>query len=124
MIKKYQVEILKEALCLGLNITDSCNIAGISRESFYKRIEENKKFKQVVEATQITCKKQCLRIIRDAAIKNWRAAAWLLERKYPKEFGLDRCLEIGEENEKLITIRWLTQEENQKNVEKLNMEPN
>jgi transposase len=44
-------------------------------------------------------KLDCITIIRNAAVANWNAAAWLLERKYPGEFGANRILKLQVEEE-------------------------
>jgi hypothetical protein len=48
----------------------------------------------------------CLSIIQDAAEKNWTAAAWLLERKFPERYAkVDRLRVSGDEtNDKPVKI--------------------
>jgi hypothetical protein len=71
----------------GLNITDSCTIAGISRETYYQW----KKRPGVADAfkkAELACKREKIKVIRKASTNNWTAAAWWLERKYRDEFAV------------------------------------
>ena len=68
---------------------------GISEHTWYewlKHGEEQKKgiysqFKQSVKKAQAEAIAKNVQLIQKAAITNWQAAAWWLERRYPKEFG-------------------------------------
>lgn len=41
----------------------------------------------------------CLDVIRTAALKHWQAAAWILERRYPEEYGSRKAAEIPYTND-------------------------
>lgn len=87
MVKNHQLETLFEALMIGMNITDACSWAGMSRETYYKRLGADPGFSSQIERAQLKAKSEALKVIHGAAMTQWRAAAWYLERKYPKEYG-------------------------------------
>lgn len=65
--------------------------AGLDSESDDDALTENDRlymeFAGVVESSRARCMKKSLDIIRKAAKKDWRAAAWYLERGFPQDFG-------------------------------------
>jgi hypothetical protein len=93
MIKKGQLEVLMNAIKLGMTDTDACKIARISREWFYEKQRIDEKFAADIDATRAEWKQRNLSIIQRAAIKQWQPAAWLLERKHPDEYALRQKLE-------------------------------
>jgi hypothetical protein len=93
-------EELTQEICenieLGLSYILSCKAAGISFETFNQwmkkgAIGEEKKyadFHNRVRAAEAICAKNCLERIREAANRGtWAASAWLLERRYPTDYG-------------------------------------
>ena len=55
-------------------------------------------FVKAVTVASATFEIDCLAIIQDAAPKNWTAAAWLLERKFPERYAkVDRVRVSGDE---------------------------
>jgi len=106
---KLSRKLIKEAESLfekGLNITDTCNILNISRETYYKWIRQGEELKKKVndekylptgddklfidisdthiKGEALFKQKRLENIIDDQA---WQSDAWLLERKFPNEFG-------------------------------------
>jgi len=106
---KLNRKLIKEALKLfekGLNITDTCTILNIHRDTYYnwlhKAIEirvklnydgfklstEDKLYLDISDAHEkglsLFKQKRLENIIKDVA---WQSDAWLLERKFPDEFG-------------------------------------
>ncbi len=104
MVKKEQLDILFESIETGLNVSDSCVLANISRETYYKRLKADLKFEQAITQAQITSKKRAIKIIHDAAIKHWQAAAWWLERKHRNEFGVNQDVRVSSGQE--IIEQW------------------
>lgn len=70
----------------GLSIKDAMQLAGYSKEHYYN-LKEEPEFAAALEAARLRNKKRALLIIERAALKEWTAAAWLMERKYKDEFG-------------------------------------
>jgi hypothetical protein len=54
---------------------------------------------EAVEKGEANAELDCVTLIRNAAVSNWTAAAWLLERKYPERFSKDRMVKIKIEGE-------------------------
>ncbi len=55
-------------------------------------------FVRAVTVASATFEIDCLAMIQDAAPKNWTAAAWLLERKFPERYAkVDRVRVTGDE---------------------------
>ena len=76
-------------------------------------------FVRAVTVASATFEKDTLAIIQDAAPKNWTAAAWLLERKFPERYAkVDRLRVSGDEtNDKPVQIS--EQERKDRLLEKL-----
>jgi len=113
---------LRDAVELGCAHRDACRLVGVSPSSFYdwmrigRRLEkeigegerdigslstaEQQYLTLVVEleTAEAGLIKRNLYLLQRAAqqTKHWTAAAWMLERKRPDEFGRRQRLEIGE----------------------------
>lgn len=99
---KFTVDVKKKlitAIQKGATYELACNYARISYGSFRswmklgeEQIDLNNGdeylefFKDVKEAEGLSAL-VWLKKIDDGAVKNWQAAAWKLERKYPKQYG-------------------------------------
>ncbi len=87
---KYKPALIAEIeknLKLGMNRDDTCILCGLSRETFYQWLKTKADFSDIVEKAEAENKRGMIAIIRKAAITQWTAAAWWLERKYKKEFS-------------------------------------
>lgn len=86
---------------LGMPIADCLAYAGIGKDSYYDAMkrgeaaiangESNRysEFCESVKKAQGEFARNNLAIIQQAAVKkDWHAAAWLLERRRPKDFAL------------------------------------
>ena len=107
------VDALIEALASGLTITASCGLVGISRSTFYKWIENYPEFKQAVDGARPIIESNMLELIKDQAQTDWRAAAWVLERRFPEDFSLKRevDLQVNKSNGTNEVIEFLKQAE-------------
>jgi len=100
--KKAQINDVISSLENGSSITDACIVANIDRGTFYNKLEKDVKFKRKIELARIKYKESHVENIENASNKSWPASAWLLERKYPAEFGQRRA-----EPDKTITFNIL-----------------
>lgn len=74
---------------------DACLACGISESVFYywqeRAVKEKQRkyvqFLEAIEKAKSESKIRSLVRIDKAALEDWRADAWLLERRYPEEFG-------------------------------------
>jgi len=72
-------------LSRGVSISDACKALGISRATYYRHRDADQIFKSQVERARVKIQLDLIRIIRES--NNWRAAVWLLETRYPKDWG-------------------------------------
>lgn len=110
MLKKEQLDILFQSLEKGMNIRVSCALAEMSESAFYKKYNKELKFKNRVEKIRAQWKEKLEKIIEEAATKgkqkSWVAAAWLLERKHPDEYGQKQKIEHqGEVLKQIIVVQ-------------------
>lgn len=89
-------ELVQQAVKLkkgGANNQDIAKAVGIAESTFYKWISEPKReeeaeLSEALKKAEADYKNALQGLIAKAAQeRDWKAAAWLLERKYPDEFG-------------------------------------
>lgn len=95
---KYGKEItdqLVELIAGGMKREDSCDMIGINQDTFYAWLKDKRKpeFSEAIKKAEMACKQRNIARIQNASKKNWQAAAWWLERKYPEEFAIRQKLE-------------------------------
>lgn len=104
---------LQQAICAniaaGLSQRDAAELAGVPSSTFYgwlqrgeterKRLEKSKRakpkasekpfmeFSEAVKKALLDYKKARITGIQQAAAEHWQANAWILERRFPNEFG-------------------------------------
>ena len=114
---KISKELVNEILTYkenGLSDKDICDMVGISQQAFYLWLKEaetgingtnpdrpvsNYALKlelfEGLKKARAAFKAYHIQTITKAARKSWQAAAWMLERMYPKEFGrIDRQIAL------------------------------
>jgi transposase len=88
-------EKVLNGIALGMTRERAAEFAGIARSTFYKIQAEMPELVEQVQQAEARCQARCLGSINKAAVEmnQWTAAAWLLERRWPEEFGrIDRHL--------------------------------
>ena len=98
---------VEEALRAGAYQRDAAAFAGISVRTFYAWLARGREavealergdpvegvdrdlaaFLHMVEGTRSRVLVELVGIVQDAARRDWRAAAWFLERSYPEHYG-------------------------------------
>ena len=106
-------EELIESVCNyiagGSSFASSAWRAGISESTFYRWIEKGKQpdaeeiYRIFYERVKKACEfshEEALQLVRSAANidRNWRAAAWFLERRFPDLYGQTRSDKPKQEN--------------------------
>lgn len=94
----------------GMNNHDSAKLCLITEDTLYrwlreaeevdengkplKRYERQRKLKDAMQKAQSAFKAYHVQNITKAARKNWQASAWMLERRFPDEYGrgIDRYM--------------------------------
>lgn len=88
----------------GLSNKDICRAVGINEATLYRWLKEprgrlHRALSDELKKAEAAYKQELLSTIRAAAREKtgyWTAAAWLLERKYPEEYGkAERKLDDG-----------------------------
>ena len=89
---------VRDAICegirLGMTYKHAAMAAGITERTFYHWVERGKngdepyaQFLQALSGAEAEGIRKNLDAIQGASEKDWRAAAWLLERRHPAEYG-------------------------------------
>lgn len=88
MITENQWETVIALIASGMNNKDASTGAGITQETFYKKKREDSEFSDLVEKAYVNFKLKHLRNIAKSGNEGqWTASAWILERKWKREFG-------------------------------------
>jgi len=117
---KYTPEVVKDitdALKIGATRTDAALLGGISKDTFYEWMGTHPDFSDAIARAEAEAKEQRLKRIMAAGIRtivdpntgklkdvkgDWKADAWVLERRFPADFGNKVVLEIKPEHADLL----------------------
>ena len=88
-----RVAIILEALGDGMTQRDASMLAGISEDTLCIWKRTNSEFSEQMGQKAIEYKQKLMKRIEKAGEKDWKATAWLLERKFKKDFSQDPQLE-------------------------------
>ena len=83
-----------------MSIKAACAVSGISKQTYYNWLEESGvdgKWAEEVEAAIRFSEAVQLQRLKDnvEAKQDWRGNAWLLERRFPEEYGAKREVELN-----------------------------
>lgn len=81
------VQTVLRAIRNGLTLRKGCLLAGITPQSFLRRVEESEELRKEYDAARAEPEQRMLSVIWGAAPENWTAAAWYLERCHPKRYS-------------------------------------
>jgi AcrR family transcriptional regulator len=82
LIKKIAAKIEE-----GLSVADAARACGVGRTTIYRWIKESEDVAEEIERARSVQQFKLIKVISDAGDTDWRAAAWLLARRFPEEFG-------------------------------------
>jgi hypothetical protein len=71
----------------GVTVREAARYVGCDRDTIRNEAQRNQHFGRELERARSQARVHPLRTMHDAAAKNWRAAAWWLERLAPDEFA-------------------------------------
>ena len=72
-------------LCRGVSIAEACRELGISRARYYRHVNADPVFAEQVSRAKSSLNAELTRIIVES--KDWRASAWWLEKRAPRDWG-------------------------------------
>ena len=88
-------KIICSALLAGGFLETSIVVGGISKSTFYKWMKRGEReksgpyreFMDAIKKALATAEVKFLNVIGTASGSQWQAAAWILERRWPKKFA-------------------------------------
>lgn len=116
---KLTKELIKEAsdiIKMGNYTETVCDYLGISKNTWYRWMKEGEQakrglkseFSDAIKKAQAHAEIRNLAIIETAAKEEWQAAAWYLERKFPKKWGRQK-VEIEHKGEINSKVRYVAE---------------
>lgn len=77
-------------LAMGATRLQAAQFADCNRKDLAAEMKRDPAFKQQVQQSELRAEMEIVRTLREATRdpKQWRAAAWTLERSYPRRYGL------------------------------------
>ena len=107
--------IICEELADGATYEEAANAAGVSYVTFLSWKQKGEKdtegpyleFFNDIKRAEDCSKQTLLSRIKDAGKdpRYWQANAWILERRFPKEFGKRERVDLGNADGKPITVK-------------------
>jgi hypothetical protein len=101
---------LLEAIERGLTFTLACQTCAISMDSLARWRAKDAAFAAEIREAEGRSADRWLGLVEAAAPKNWLAAAWLLERRHPHEYGRHLVFDRGQGAYDEPMLRQLAQE--------------
>lgn len=99
---------LKKHGALDKDIALACGVCPQTFSTWlhHPQTENQREFSEAVKKAEVDFKDKLTQIImRDAQERDWKAAAWLLERKYPSEYGrVTRVIDDSGDSEEVPRI--------------------
>lgn len=95
-------KLIGEAIALGMSKHKAAKMVGIEHTTLYRWVEQGEADIQsdqdtaystlctTINQAEAAFQGYALQMIHDAAVKQWQAAAWLLERRNPEEWALKK----------------------------------
>ena len=82
----------------GMSIQAACALSGISRATYYMWLDKDEEWTEEVEFAKRFAEPVLLSRIKSCAAERgeWRAYAWILERRWPQEWGPKQEIEINQ----------------------------
>jgi hypothetical protein len=82
----------------GLTKEVACSQAGINSRTLYNWCEDDEELALEVQAAIDVSQAVLIKAVTSAAFTDWRAAAWMLERRWPGDFAAKRDVEVSVNN--------------------------
>ena len=97
--KAIKEEII-ENLKTGMTIEASALLAGVCRTTYYNYRDRDPKFAEEADQASRWAEAICLERIKQAAMDrmDWKAWAWILEKRFPDDYGKRQELQVKTES--------------------------
>ena len=92
------IEAILANLREGLTKEVACSQAGINSRTLYNWCEDDAELALDVQAAIDVSQAVLIKAVTSAAFTDWRAAAWMLERRWPGDFAAKRDVEVSVNN--------------------------
>lgn len=89
------IEAILANLREGLTKEVACSQAGINSRTLYNWCEDDAELALDVQAAIDVSQAVLIKAVTSAAFTDWRAAAWMLERRWPGDFAAKRDVEVS-----------------------------
>lgn len=93
-LTKEMIDLIRYGLSEGMSIKAVCGKAGISVDTYYRWKRDNNEFRNMVDSTQYDVEAKALQSMQVHADRDWRVWAWILERRFPKEWNNKHELQV------------------------------
>ena len=100
--RKSKKDAVREELLANLrepmSIKAACALSGVGKSTYYEWIENDPEFAEEVEAAIRFSEAVCVSRIKSLGEEkaDWRAHAWLLERRFPGEWSAKQEIELNQ----------------------------
>ena len=101
-----RLDTICQHITTGITFKSACALSGISDATFYRWRQEDPEFEADIQMATAVAEQILLGHISEHAITDWRAAAWILERRMPDDYSAKRDIEVNlKENHIVETIQ-------------------
>ena len=109
-----RLDTICQHITTGITFKSACALSGISDATFYRWRQEDPEFEADVQMATAVAEQVLLGHISEHAITDWRAAAWILERRMPDDYSAKRDIEVNlKENHIVETIQSIVDQTNE-----------
>ena len=109
-----RLDTICQHITTGITFKSACALSGISDATFYRWRQEDAEFEADVQMATAVAEQVLLGHISEHAITDWRAAAWILERRMPDDYSAKRDIEVNlKENHIVETIQSIVDQTNE-----------
>jgi len=95
------VKVIIDAILDCMTYAGAADAGGISYETFNEWRKNHPEFSEAVLKANAEAKRLHLKRVNQAGKRDWRASAWMLERRWPEDYALKSALDLTSKGEKI-----------------------
>lgn len=88
----------------GYSQADAAQMSSVGESTFYEWLQANPEFAESIKRAVIKSKQVLIERVKRHGITDWKANAWLLERRFPQEYAIKQITEHTGKVEQSITV--------------------